>query len=416
MKPEPVASTGVGLDVERVRRDFPILERRLGGKPLVYLDNTATTQKPRAVIAALERYYLSTCSNVHRGLHQLSIEATADYEAARTTIARFIGAADRSEVVFTRGTTESINLVARALGDGGIGRGDEILITEMEHHSNIVPWQMLAERSAARLQVVPIDAAGELRMDELERLLSARTRLVAVTQISNAIGTRNPIEEIARLVHAAGSLLLVDGAQGVVHEPLDVRALACDFYAFSGHKIYGPTGIGVLYGRRELLDALPPFQGGGDMIRAVSFEQTTYNDVPHKFEAGTPNIAGAIGLAAALDYVESLGRERIAAHERALVARAAEQLGAVAGVSLYGSTRHRTGLVSFNVAGVHPHDVGTILDSEGIAVRAGHHCAQPLMRRLGVPATVRASFGCYTLPEEIDALVRGLDRVREVFH
>ncbi len=421
MKTGPAAQAQTGaastqpLDVERLRRDFPILERRVRGKRLVYLDNTASTQKPRAVLDALERYYLTECSNVHRGLHQLSIEATDDYEAARTTVARFIGAADRREIIFTRGTTESINLVARALGDGGVRHGDELVTTEMEHHSNIVPWQMLAERSGACLRVVPIDDAGELRIAELERLLGPRTRLVAVTHISNALGTRNPIERIAELVHAAGGLLLVDGAQGIVHEPLDVRALGCDFYAFSGHKIYGPTGVGVLYGRRELLEALPPFQGGGDMIRTVSFERTTYNDLPYKFEAGTPPIAGAIGLAAALDYLTAIGRERVAAHEGRLVERATERLAATPGVGLYGSARRRGGMVSFNLAGVHPHDVGTILDSEGIAVRAGHHCAQPLMRRLGVPATVRASFGCYTLLDEIDALVAGLDKVREVF-
>ncbi len=403
------------LDVRRVRRDFPLLRRKVHGKPLVYLDNTATAQKPQAVLDALDRYYLEECSNVHRGLHQLSMEATADFEEARVKVQRFIGAADHREIIFTRGTTESINLVARTLGDQQIRSGDEILITEMEHHSNIVPWQMLCERSGACLKVAPIDDAGELRIDELERLLSPRTRLVALTHISNALGTRNPVERIAELAHAAGSLVLLDGAQGVVHEPLDVRALGCDFYAFSGHKIYAPTGIGVLFGRRELLEALPPFQGGGDMIRSVSFEKTTYNELPHKFEAGTPDIAGAIGLAAALDYLTAIGMARIAAHETELLDYAVQRIGALPGVRLIGAPRRRGGVLSFNVDGIHPHDVGTVLDSEGIAVRAGHHCAQPLMQRLGVPATVRASLACYTIREEIDALAAGIEKTREVF-
>lgn len=420
MNPPPASTarrrpTAPRYDVERIRRDFPILERRVHGKPLVYLDNTASTQKPRAVLDALEQHYTTACSNVHRGLHELSMLATAAYEGARDKVRSFIGAQDAAEIVFTRGTTESINLVARTLGDQRIGPDDEILISEMEHHSNIVPWQLLCERRGARLRVAPIDDSGELLLDELEKRLSPRTRLVAVTHVSNAIGTRVPVERIAELTRARGCLLLLDGAQGIVHEPVDVRALGCDFYAFSGHKIYGPTGIGVLWGRRELLESMPPFQGGGDMIRSVTFEKTTYNDVPHKFEAGTPDIAGAIGLGAALDYVGGIGMQRIAAHESALLEHGVRRLEAAPGVRLIGNARRRGGVLSFNMEGIHPHDVGTILDSEGIAVRAGHHCAQPLMQRLGVPATVRASVGCYTKLEEIDALAAGLEKVREVF-
>jgi len=408
-------SSAAALDAHELRPDFPLLATRLHGKPLVYLDSTASAQKPRAVLAALERFYLTECSNVHRGLHELSQRATADYEQARGKVAHFIGAADPREVLFTRGTTESINLVARSLGDRGVAPGDEIVLTEMEHHSNIVPWQMLCERTGARLRVVPIDDAGDLRLDEFERLLGPRTRLVALTHVSNALGTRNPVEQVVRLAHAAGSLVLLDGAQGVVHEPVDVQQLGCDFYAFSGHKLYGPTGIGVLWGRSEVLEALPPFLGGGDMIRTVSFEGTTYSDLPHKFEAGTPDIAGAIGLGAAVDYLAAVGLERIAAAEQRILARAEAGLSELPGVRLLCRARRRSAMVSFVVDGVHPHDVGTVLDSEAIAVRAGHHCAMPLMRRLGVPATVRASFGCYTVAEEIDALVAGVRRAQEVF-
>jgi cysteine desulfurase/selenocysteine lyase len=403
------------LDLRALRRDFPILARQVRGKPLVYLDSTASAQKPRAVLDALERFYLTECSNVHRGIHDLSVRATADYEAARRKVQKFIGAADCREIVFTRGTTESINLVARCLGDQGLDAGDEILISEMEHHSNIVPWQLLCERTGATLRVAPIDDAGQLLLDEFERLLGPATRLVAVTHVSNALGTRNPVERIVELARANGSLVLFDGAQGVVHEPLDVRSLDCDFYAFSGHKLYGPTGIGVLYGKRDLLEALPPFLGGGDMIRTVTFEKTTYNDLPHKFEAGTPDIAGAIGLGAAVDYLASFGMQRIAAHESAVLAHGLDVLGRLPRVRLVGTPRDRSGVISFNVDGVHAHDVGTILDSEGIAVRAGHHCAQPLMQRMGVTATVRASLGCYTLAEEFDALARGIGTVLEVF-
>jgi cysteine desulfurase/selenocysteine lyase len=411
----PVVNSPAVPQVERLRQDFPIFRREVNGKRLVYLDSTATTQKPQAVLDALQRFYCIQCSNVHRGVHRLSVEATEDYEAARVKIQKFIGAADPGEVVLTRGTTESINLVARTLGDQSVGCDDEILISEMEHHSNIVPWQLLCQRTGARLRVAPIDDSGELLMEEFEKLLSPRTRIVAVTHVSNAIGTRNPVERVVELGHANGSLVLIDGAQGIVHEPVDVAALGCDFYAFSGHKIYGPTGIGVLYGRRELLESMPPFQGGGDMIRSVTFEKTTYNEIPHKFEAGTPDIAGAIGLGAALDYLDGVGMDLITAHERDVMEYAAVRLREVDGLHLFGTDRSRVGVLSLNLAGIHPHDVGTILDNHGIAVRAGHHCAQPLMERLGVPATVRASLGCYTIREEIDALADGLEKAKEVF-
>ncbi len=403
------------LDIRRLRADFPILETRVHGKPLVYLDSTASAQKPQAVIDAVERFYRTQSSNVHRGLHELSMQATEAYEASRVKVQRFIGAADSREIVYTRGTTESINLVARSLSDQPSRHGSEILITEMEHHSNIVPWQQYCERTSARLLVAPINDAGELVLDEFEKRLSSRTTLVAVTHVSNALGTHNPVERIVESAHAAGALVLVDGAQGVVHEPVDVQALNCDFYAFSGHKLYGPTGIGVLYGKLELLESLPPFQGGGDMIRSVSFERTTYNDVPHKFEAGTPDIAGAIGLGAAVDYLQEWGMDRITAHEQALLSYAVRTLQDLPRVRLVGTAKQRSGVISFNVDGIHPHDVGTILDQEGIAVRAGHHCAQPLMQRMGVPATVRASIGCYTLPEEFDALAAGIGATIKVF-
>jgi cysteine desulfurase/selenocysteine lyase len=403
------------LDLQRIRADFPILERRVHGKPLVYLDSTASAQKPQAVLDALQFFYRTQSSNVHRGLHELSMQATESYEGSRDKIQRFIGAADRREIVFTRGTTESINLVARSLSDQASRHGSEILITEMEHHSNIVPWQQYCERTGARLKVAPVNDAGELLLDEFEKLLSSRTTLVAVTHVSNALGTHNPVERIVELAHDAGALVLVDGAQGVVHEAVDVQALDCDFYAFSGHKLYGPTGIGVLYGKLELLESLPPFQGGGDMIRSVSFEGTTYNDAPHKFEAGTPDIAGAIGLGAAVDYLQQWGMERIAAEEQALLKYALRTLQDLPRVRLVGTAKQRSGVISFNVDGIHPHDVGTILDQEGIAIRAGHHCAQPLMQRMGVAATVRASVGCYTLPEEFDALAAGIGATIKVF-
>jgi cysteine desulfurase/selenocysteine lyase len=408
-------SPSATVDPHLLRKDFPIFERRIGEHPLVYLDSTATAQKPRVVLESLERHYREQCSNVHRGVHRLSAEATAAYEGARDRIRDFVGAGDRREIIFTRGATESINLVASSFGEQHLRSGDEVLITEMEHHSNIVPWQLLCERTGGVLRVVPVDDQGQLRMDELEKLLGPRTRIVAVTHVSNVLGTRNPVERIAQLAHDAGAVLLVDGAQGIVHEPLNVQSLGCDFYAFSGHKLYGPTGIGVLYGRIDLLDSMRPYQGGGDMIRTVSFEKTTYNDLPFRFEAGTPNIAGAIGLGAAVEYLDAVGMERIAALERELTGVTLEALAQIPEVSLLGTAAERTGVISFNLAGIHPHDVGTVLDHQGIAVRAGHHCAQPLMERFGVPATVRASLACYSIPEEIDALAAGLRKTVEMF-
>lgn len=407
---------GAALDPAVIRGDFPILATKVHGKPLVYLDNTASSQKPHVVLNALDRFYRTQNSNVHRGLHELSMQATRAYEAARVKIQRFIGAAESREIIFTRGTTESINLVARSLGDRGIESGDEILISEMEHHSNIVPWQLLCERTGAVLTVAPIDDDGELQLDRFRELLGSRTRLVALTHVSNAIGTRNPIEQIIEWSHGVGAHVLIDGAQGVVHEPLDVTGLDCDYYAFSGHKIYGPTGIGVLYGKHALLERMAPFQGGGDMIHSVTFAKTTYNELPHKFEAGTPDIAGAIGLGAAVDYLRAIGMQRIAEAEQRVLRHGVARLNAIAGVRIVGRPRRRGGLISFVVEGVHPHDVGTILDQEGIAVRAGHHCAQPLMERMAVPATVRASVGCYTTEADFDALAAGVERAIEVFN
>ncbi|MDN0083379.1 cysteine desulfurase [Crenobacter sp. SG2305] len=405
---------GLPLNVDRLRQDFPLLSQAVHGKPLVYLDNAATTQKPSSVIECEARYYAEMNANVHRGVHSLSQRATDAFEAARDTVQRFVNAARREEIVFVRGTTEAINLVAASYGQR-FRPGDEILITEMEHHSNIVPWQLLCERSGAVLRVAPIDDTGTLRVDAFERLLGPATRLVAVTQLSNALGTINSLPELIALAHAAGAVVLVDGAQAVAHLPVDVQALDCDFYAFSGHKLYGPTGIGVLYGKAALLDAMPPYQGGGDMIREVTFAKTSYNDLPYKFEAGTPHIAGAIALAAAIDYVAGVGLPAIAAHEQALLAYATEQAAGVAGLRLIGTARDKASILSFTVDGVHPHDVGTILDSEGVAVRTGHHCAMPVMARFGVPATVRASFALYNTVDEVDALLRAVHRAQEVF-
>jgi len=413
-RPIPVAAE-TPLDVERVRADFPLLHQQVRGKPLVYLDNAATTQKPQAVIDAVSSFYEHDCANVHRGVHALSQRATVAYENARTAVKAHLGAKDSREIVFTRGTTESINLVAHSFVGPRLKPGDEILITAMEHHSNIVPWQLLAERTGAVLRVAPIDDRGELILDELERQLGERTRILSVVHVSNALGTVNPIAEITAMAHARGVPVLVDGAQAVPHGPVDVHALGCDFYAFSGHKVYGPTGIGALWGRRSHLLEMVPYQGGGDMILSVTFDKTTYAEPPHRFEAGTPNIAGAIGLAAALAYVDALGMDAIAAHEQRLVEEATAAVLAVPGARLIGQARERAGAVSFVMDGIHPHDVGTILDTEGIAVRAGHHCAQPVMLRYNVSATVRASFGLYNTSDEIAALARGLERVREVF-
>ncbi|MBI4460769.1 MAG: cysteine desulfurase [Acidobacteria bacterium] len=413
----PRATTDVrpGLDVWRVRKDFPGLKMQIYGKPLVYLDNAATSQKPQVVLDALQRFYTQECANVHRGLHWLSEHATNDYEQARVKIQRFLGAAEAREIVFVRGTTEAINLVANSFGREYVAAGDEIVITAMEHHSNIVPWQMLCQEKGARLRVAPINDAGELLLEQFEELLNSRTRLVAVGHISNALGTINPVQEIVRMARAHGIPVLLDGAQAVPHEKVDVQELDCDFYAFSGHKMYGPTGVGVLYGKAKWLEQMPPYQGGGDMISAVTFEKTTYNSLPYKFEAGTPNIAAGIGLGAAVDYISELGLDRIATHEQQLLAYATRQVSCIPGLRIIGTARKKAGVISFVLQGLHPHDIGTILDREGIAVRAGHHCAMPVMERFGVPATTRVSFACYNTQEEVDVLVAGIKRVQEVF-
>jgi cysteine desulfurase/selenocysteine lyase len=403
------------LDVARLRADFPILERRVHGKPLAYLDNAATAQKPRQVIDAIERCYREYNSNVHRGVHSLSMEATAAYEGARSRIRRFIGADSDREIVFTRGTTESINLVAQGWARNSLRPGDEVLITTMEHHSNIVPWQMVCAQTGAKLKVAPINDRGELIMEELERLLSPATRVVAAVHVSNALGTVNPVAEIARRARQQGAITVIDGAQAVPHATVDVRALGCDFYAFSGHKLFGPTGIGVLYGREALLQDMPPWQGGGDMIKAVTFEKTLYNDLPHKFEAGTPNIAGAIGLGAAVEYLESIGLEAVEAWEHELLAYATGVAGTVEGLRLIGTAAEKTAVLSFVLDFIHPHDLGTILDHEGVAIRTGHHCAMPVMDRFGIPATARASFAFYNTRAEVDRLIQGIEKARQVF-
>lgn len=401
-------------DIARRRLDFPILSRRVRGQPLVYLDNAATSQKPQVVIETERHYYAYYNANIHRGIHSLSQEATTAYEAARDKVRDFIQARRREEIVFTRGTTESINLVANSYGSN-FQAGDEILVTEMEHHSNIVPWQLLCQRTGAVLRVAPIDDAGQLRLDQFASLLNERTRLVAVAHMSNALGTINPLRTIIELAHRAGALVLVDGAQAVAHMAVDVKELDCDFYAFSGHKVYGPTGIGVLHARTELLEAMPPWQGGGDMIRQVSFSGSSWNELPYKFEAGTPNIAGGIGLGAAIDYVRSVGMAAIAAHEADLLAYATAQAVDFPGLIQVGTARNKGSILSFVLEGIHPHDVGTILDTQGVAVRTGHHCAMPVMERYGLPATVRASFALYNTRDEVDALFRGLRQVRKMF-
>jgi cysteine desulfurase/selenocysteine lyase len=403
------------LDVAALRSDFPILAQRIHGRPLVYLDNAATTQKPRAVIERITEYYSAENANVHRAVHTLGERATEAYEQAREVTRRFINAAEAHEVVFVRGTTEAINLVAQAYARPRLKAGDEIIISWMEHHSNIVPWQIVCEQTGARLRVVPITDEGELRMDEYRALLSDRTRLVAIVHVSNALGTVNPVGEIVRLAHERGVPVIVDGAQAVAHMNVDVQSLGCDFYAFSGHKMLGPTGIGVLYGKSALLDAMVPYQSGGDMISSVSFERTSYNVLPYKFEAGTPNISGAVGLGAAIEYLTSVGFERIRAHEHELLEHGADALSRIRGIRLTGTVPDRAAILSFVMGGIHPHDIGTILDREGVAVRAGHHCCQPLMDRLGVPATARASFALYNTHDEIDLFVRAVERAREVF-
>ena len=408
-------TSGLAADVEQIRKDFPALHQDIHGHPLVYLDNAATTQKPQAVIDALHAYYSADNANVHRGVHLLSERATEAYEGARARIQRFVNAGHTREIVFVRGTTEGINLVAQTFGRRTVGAGDEIVITALEHHSNIVPWQMLDEERGATLRVVPIDDAGEVDVHAYERFLNPRTRLVAIPHVSNALGTVLPIKRMIAQAHERGVPVLIDGAQAISHMPVDVRDLDCDFYAFSGHKALGPTGIGVLYGKSELLERMPPWQGGGDMIKSVSFDKTVYNDLPYKFEAGTPDIAGAIGLGVALDYLDGVGLGRVAAYEHELLVHATEALSALPGVRLVGTARDKAAVVSFLVDGVHAHDVGTILDQEGVAVRTGHHCAMPVMTRLGIAATTRASFALYNTHEEIDALVRALGKVREVF-
>ncbi len=404
-----------GFDVRQVRADFPILGRQVHDHPLVYLDNAATTQKPQVVLDAMSRYYTWTNANVHRGVHLLSESATEAYEGARTTVQGFLNAADPSEIIFVRGTTEAINLVAQTYGRRHVGSGDEIIISAMEHHSNIVPWQMLCEEKGARLRIAPVNDDGELLLEEFERLLNAKTKFVSVVHISNVLGTVNPIRQIVQMAHQWNVPVLVDGAQAVLHGKVDVRALDCDFYAFSGHKIYGPTGIGVLYGKHALLNAMPPYQGGGDMIQSVTFEKTLYNRLPYKFEAGTPHVAGVIGLAAAIDYVSKIGLDAIAAYEDDLLVYGTAALNAVPGLRLVGTAKEKAGVLSFVMEDIHPHDIGTVLDRQGIAIRTGHHCAQPLMQRFGIPATARASLAVYNTMDELDTLVAGVYKLKEVF-
>jgi len=405
----------VGFDVERIREDFPVLKQTIHGKPLVYLDNAATSQKPRAVIDAIVKFYEVDCANIHRGVHELSQRSTAAYEETRAKTKHFLNARSQTEIIFVRGTTEGINLVTQTWGRKNLKEGDEIIIAGLEHHSNIVPWQMLCEEKGSVLRVIPINERGELVMEEYEKLLNPRTRIVGIGHVSNALGTINPVREIIEMAHRHGALALVDGAQAVPHMKVDVQALDPDFYAFSGHKLCGPTGIGVLYGKSKLLNAMPPYQGGGDMIKTVTFEKTTYNDVPYKFEAGTPDIAGGIGLGAALDYVTNIGMDRIAAYEHELLVYGTEALSRIPGLRIIGTARNKAAVLSFVIEGIHPHDIGTVLDRQGIAVRTGHHCAQPVMDRYQVPATTRASLAFYNTTSEIDALVAGLQKVKEIF-
>jgi cysteine desulfurase/selenocysteine lyase len=403
------------FDVERLRQDFPVLKQTVHGKPLVYLDSAATAQKPACVIEAIRHFYEVDCANIHRGVHELSQRSTASYEEARAKAKRFLNSRSKNELVFVRGTTEAINLVSSSWGRKNVREGDEIVVSAMEHHSNIVPWQMLCEEKGAKLRVIPMDDSGELLLDEYQKLLNPRTRMVAVTHVSNALGTINPVRQIVDMAHKAGALALIDGAQAAPHMKVDVQALDADFYAFSGHKVCGPTGIGILYGRTRLLNAMPPYQGGGDMIRTVTFEKTTYNDLPYKFEAGTPNIAGGIGLGAALDYVTRIGLDNIAAYEHELLLYGTRRLLEIPGLRLIGTAREKAAVLSFVMEGIHPHDIGTVLDRQGIAVRTGHHCAQPVMDRFHIPATTRASLAFYNTVGEIDALAAGLNKVKEIF-
>ncbi|WP_341703948.1 cysteine desulfurase [Ferrovibrio sp.] len=415
MTAQPKSLAPAAFDIDRIRGDFPILAQKMHGRPLAFLDSGASAQKPRVVIDTMTRMYEQSYANVHRGLYQLSQAATDIYEKARETVARFIGTPDSREIVFTRNATEAINLVAYSWGDAFLQPGDEVVISHMEHHANIVPWQMLRDRRGIVLRVAPVDDAGELVWDDFAALIGPKTKLVAITHVSNTLGTIVPIAEVVRLAHAKGAKVLVDGSQAVQHMPVDVKALDVDFYAFTGHKLYGPTGIGVLYARAALLEAMPPWQGGGDMILSVTFEKTEWNDIPHKFEAGTPAFVEAAGLAAAIDYVQGIGLDAIAAHEHDLLLYATEKLKAINSLRIIGEARHKAGVISFVLGDIHPHDIGTILDREGVAVRVGQHCAHPLMERFGVPATVRASFGLYNTRADVDALCAGLQRVREIF-
>ena len=407
--------SAISLDVTAIRKDFPILAQQVHGKPLIYLDNAATSQKPKCVIEALTRFYQMDNANIHRGVHQLSERSTQSYEAARGKVQRFLNAANTREIIFVRSATEGINLVAQTYGRTHVSAGDEIVISAMEHHSNIVPWQMLCEEKGAVLRVIPINDRGEVEFDQFEKLLNHQTRLIAVSHVSNALGTINPVREIVKTAHGWNVPVLIDGAQAVPHMKVDVRSLDCDFYVFSGHKVFGPTGIGVLYGKEQRLEEMPPWQGGGDMIRSVTFEKTTYNDLPYKFEAGTPDIAGVIGLGAAIDYLDQIGMDAVAAHEHDLLEYGTRALESISGLRLIGTAREKAGVLSFVIDGVHSHDAGTILDREGVAVRAGHHCAQPVMDRFGVSATTRASLAFYNTKEDIDALVAGIQKVKEIF-
>ena len=412
---EQVVEAESAHDAARARDDFAIFEQKIHGNPLVFLDSAASAQKPRQVIEALRYCYEEEYANIHRGVYDLSERATEAFEAARVKVQRFLNAGEAREIVFVRGGTEGINLVASSYGRANLGPGDEIILSHMEHHSNIVPWQILRAEKGVVLRVAPIDDDGNFLLDEFEKLLNPRTRLVAITHASNALGTIVPVKEVVKRAHAYGVKVLVDGCQAVVHMPVDVQDIDCDFYVFSGHKLYGPTGIGVLYGKAQLLESMPPYQGGGEMIRSVTFAATEYNVIPHKFEAGTPHIAGAIGLGAAIDYVSELGLDRIGAHEQSLLAYATERIGEFNSVRMYGSAKHKASILSFTIEGVHPHDAGTILDRQGIAVRAGHHCAQPVMERFGIAATVRASFGLYNTVEDVDALAAGVATTLDIF-
>ncbi len=413
--PLPAARSATPFDPAAVRREFPILAQRVNGKPLVYLDNAATSQKPQSVIDAMNRYYLEENSNIHRGVHFLSDKATQSYEAARAKTQKFINAASTKEIIFVRGTTEAVNLVASTFGRQSVGAGDEVLVSAMEHHSNLVPWQMLCQERGATLRIIPMNDRGELFLDKYEKMLNEKTKLVSIVHVSNVLGTVNPVREMIRLAHAKGVPVFIDGAQAVPHMRVDVRDLGCDFYAFSGHKMFGPTGVGILYGKEALLEAMPPYQGGGDMIKSVTYHKTIYNDLPYKFEAGTPNIVGGVGLGATIDFLSSLDMNDVARYEHELLEYATAALSAIPGLTIIGTAASKASVLSFVLEGIHPHDIGTILDDDGIAIRTGHHCAQPVMQCFNIPATARASFALYNTKHEIDLLARGILRVKEVF-